>query len=94
MSKATIGEQIVKLNMDMTYVKKEVDTINNKLDAFILSANETYANKQEVHYLEERINRLDLDNEAQWKKIIKIGERLVYIGVVVILIGKQLGISL
>ena len=93
MSKVTIGEQIMKLNTDMSYVKKEVGMINNKIDDFIKNANATYANKQEVHYLEQRVNRLDLDNEAQWKKLLKISERLALVVAIVFLIAQNMGLT-
>ena len=92
MTKIPIGEQIMKLNTDMGYIKKEVDEINNKIDKFIDSANETYANKQELKFLESRINKIDLENEAQWKKMVKIGERLALVSAIIFLIAQNMGL--
>lgn len=94
MSKVTVGEHIMKLNTDMSYIKKEVDTINGKLDGFIKNANEVYVNKQELSVLESRVNKLDADNVDLWKKLVKIGERLALLGALTFFLLRELGVSL
>lgn len=59
-----LGERMVKIETDLEYIKAKQDETNNKLDAFITSADGRYASK-------------DYEKVVKWFGTIIVGAVLV-----------------
>ena len=60
------GERLIKIETDLSYLKKQADTTVEKLDHFINSADVKYATKEELHNLSARVG----DNTSDIKYLI------------------------
>lgn len=94
MTKLTTGEHLVKLQTDIEYIKLQLVDNNSKIEGFINKANKTYADKQEVQVLKDKVDSLSLSDEAQWQKLVKIGERLALLSVLLYFLLKESGVEI
>jgi hypothetical protein len=62
----TMGERLVKIETDLSYLKVQADKTVEKLDMFIDSADQKYATKEELSVLNSRV----LDNTSDIRYLI------------------------
>ena len=68
-----IKVNFMAIQKDIDYTKVKVDSIEDKLDAFIDKANCTYATKQEMREQQERVQRINhFLNKVMWTSIVAL----------------------